>query len=273
MTNFDPNTVESFGSEWHRFDQSGLDEHELQAVFNDYFQIVPTEIFDQNSIVADIGCGSGRWASVIAPKVGKLVCFEPSQALEVAKKNLASHENVEIHNLSIDQLENYSENFDFAYSLGVVHHIPDTEKAIFDCVKTVKPGGYCLFYIYYALDNRPFWFRGIWYASNLIRHFVASRSETLKDVLCDIIAFSIYVPFKLLNATLKKMRISTKNIPLTYYSDKSILTLRTDARDRFGTPLEQRFSRIQIEKMLQDAGLNEIEFSNQAPFWCVIGRK
>lgn len=273
MTNFDADTVKSFGSEWHRFDQSGLGKKELERVFNDYFQIVPTEIFDHNSIVADIGCGSGRWASVIAPKVGKLVCFEPSQAAEVAKKNLADYENVEIHDLRIDQLENFTENFDFVYSLGVVHHIPDTGKAIFDCVQTVKPGGYCLFYIYYALDNRPFWFRGIWRVSNLIRRFVAGRSETTKDILCDLIAFGIYVPFKLLNVISKKMRIPTKNIPLSYYSDKSILTLRTDARDRFGTPLEQRFNQIQIEKMLQDAGLTEIEFSNQAPFWCVIGKK
>ena len=110
MTNFDADTVKSFGSEWHRFDQSGLGKKELERVFNDYFQIVPTEIFDHNSIVADIGCGSGRWASVIAPKVGKLVCFEPSQAAEVAKKNLADYENVEIHNLRIDQLENFTEN-------------------------------------------------------------------------------------------------------------------------------------------------------------------
>ena len=223
MNNFDADTVESFGSEWNRFDQSGLDRHELEAVFDDYFQIVPTEVFDRNSIVADIGCGSGRWANVIAPKVGKLVCFEPSQAQEVAQKNLARHSNVEIHSLRIDQLEGFAESFDFSYSLGVVHHIPDTRQAIIDCVKTVKPGGYCLFYIYYALDNRPFWFRSIWRASNLIRRFVAGRSETIKDVLCDLIAFSIFVPFKLLNVTLKKFRIPTKNVPLSYYSDKSIL--------------------------------------------------
>ena len=49
--------------------------------------------------------------------------------------------------------------------------------------------------------------------------------------------------------------------------------MRTDARDRFGTPLEQRFSKKQITKMMVDSGLTQIQFSNKAPYWCVVGIK
>jgi len=49
--------------------------------------------------------------------------------------------------------------------------------------------------------------------------------------------------------------------------------MRTDARDRFGTPLEQRFTRKQIESMMQSAGLIDIKFSESAPYWCVVGLK
>ena len=49
--------------------------------------------------------------------------------------------------------------------------------------------------------------------------------------------------------------------------------MRTDARDRFGTPLEQRFTRAQICKMCTDAGLVDLRFSPQAPYWCVVGFK
>lgn len=273
MKNVDDETVESFGSEWHRFNQSRLDEGELNEIFKDYFGIVPKDVFSKNSIVADIGCGSGRWANLVAPKVGELICFEPSTALEVAKLSLAKHKNVKLYNFRIDQLSEYFERFDFAYSLGVVHHIPDTKKAISDCVATVKPGGYCLFYIYYALDTRPGWFRCVWRMSNVVRLFVSSRSEFTKNFLCDLLAFGIYLPFKLLNLTLKALGIQFHNVPLSYYTDKSIFTLRTDARDRFGTPLEQRFNRQQIHKMLLDAGLRDIKFSDREPFWCVIGKK
>jgi len=49
--------------------------------------------------------------------------------------------------------------------------------------------------------------------------------------------------------------------------------MRTDALDRFGTRLEQRFTRVQIEKMLEQAGLVDITFSDIAPYWCALGIK
>ena len=49
--------------------------------------------------------------------------------------------------------------------------------------------------------------------------------------------------------------------------------MRTDSRDRFGTPLEKRFTRSEIMKMMQTAGLENIHFSNRSPFWCAVGTK
>jgi hypothetical protein len=49
--------------------------------------------------------------------------------------------------------------------------------------------------------------------------------------------------------------------------------MRTDALDRFGTQLEQRFSRAEVESMLKKAGLVDIKFSNQIPYWCAVGFK
>jgi len=63
------------------------------------------------------------------------------------------------------------------------------------------------------------------------------------------------------------------SVPLSFYRDHSFYTMRTDARDRFGTPLEKRFTRSQIEKMMLDAGLKEIRFSESAPYWCAVGVK
>jgi hypothetical protein len=49
--------------------------------------------------------------------------------------------------------------------------------------------------------------------------------------------------------------------------------MRTDSLDRFGTQLEQRFSRSQIEEMLKKAGLVDIKFSKNIPYWCAVGYK
>ncbi|MCI5211749.1 MAG: SAM-dependent methyltransferase, partial [Candidatus Electrothrix sp. ATG2] len=63
------------------------------------------------------------------------------------------------------------------------------------------------------------------------------------------------------------------SIPLSYYRQYSFYTMRTDARDRFGTPLEKRFTRQQIRAMMQDAGLTDIRFSDNAPYWRAVGRR
>jgi len=47
--------------------------------------------------------------------------------------------------------------------------------------------------------------------------------------------------------------------------------MRTDALDRFGTRVEQRFTRAEIQKMMEKSGLERITFSPDLPFWCAVG--
>ena len=49
--------------------------------------------------------------------------------------------------------------------------------------------------------------------------------------------------------------------------------IRNDSLDRFGTPLEQRFTKQQIKEMMEQAGLTEIVFSDNIPFWHAVGKK
>ena len=88
MKNIDPSTVESFGNEWKRFNQATVSNDELAKNFNDYFEIFPWDIIGEDSIGFDMGCGSGRWAKFVAPKVKYLNCIDPSESIAVAKKNL-----------------------------------------------------------------------------------------------------------------------------------------------------------------------------------------
>jgi hypothetical protein len=61
--------------------------------------------------------------------------------------------------------------------------------------------------------------------------------------------------------------------PLAYYRDKGFYVMRTDALDRFGTRLEQRFSRADIVAMLHAAGCVDPVFSTRPPYWVVVARK
>jgi ubiquinone/menaquinone biosynthesis C-methylase UbiE len=160
--NVDVKTVEGFGEEWSRFDQTGMPESELNAEFARYFAIFPFESLPAGAEGFDLGCGSGRWAKVMSQRVGRLHCIDASaEALAVAKKNLAQAPNVEFHNASVAEIPLPDDSMDFGYSLGVLHHIPDTAEGLRACVRKIKPGAPFLVYLYYAFDNRPAWFRAV----------------------------------------------------------------------------------------------------------------
>ena len=91
QTNVDHKTVKGFGDEWERFDQSGLSAPEHETLFDRHFSIFPWHTLPENPEGFDLGCGSGRWAKLVAPKVGLLHCIDPSVALDVARKNLGKH--------------------------------------------------------------------------------------------------------------------------------------------------------------------------------------
>ncbi len=238
-----------------------------------YFSIYPIKNIKKNFEVFDMGCGSGRWANIIASKVKLLHCVEPSKAINIAKKNLSNYDNVIFHQTSVEDPGIKKDSQDFGYSLGVLHHLPDTEGAIKSCVELLKPGAPLLLYLYYAFDNRPLWYRIIWNFSNRIRKIISKMPSFLKFFLSDVIAFLVYYPLARLCYVLKKININVENIPLSYYQNLSFYTMRTDSRDRFGTPLEKRFTKKQIITMMKNSGLEEIKFSSSSPYWCVLGYK
>lgn len=272
--NFDESTVASFGDEWKRHQQSDLDAVELERMFDDYFHIVPWKRLPQYPAAFDMGTGTGRWARLVSLKVDTLDVIDASEeALSVARNNLEICRNVRFHHATTDSVDLPPESFDFGYSLGVLHHIPDTRSALVDCVRLMKPGGVFLVYLYYRFDNRPVWFRMIWRMSDLLRRGIHRLPPSLKSLTTDVLAYTVYWPLARIAALCSKLGLNPSVIPLSTYRHSSMATLRTDSRDRFGTPLEQRFTRSEIEQMLQEAGLTEICFSDRAPFWVAVGIK
>jgi hypothetical protein len=71
MSNLHTSTVESFGTEWTLFDQSELSEQEARRVFDQYFSEFPWSALPTSAVGFDLGCGSGRWAKLVAPRVGQ----------------------------------------------------------------------------------------------------------------------------------------------------------------------------------------------------------
>ena len=271
--NINKDVVDAFGEEWLKF-QHYTDE-DIRSLAIMYFDILTDDIINKNTYALDIGCGTGRWTKYLSNRIGFIEAIDPSNAVLAADHLLSDVKNVRIARGSVETIPFDDETFDFAMSIGVLHHIPDTRQAMIDCVKKIKRGGHFYCYLYYNLDNKGFVFKTLFRISDLFRKVVSRMPAGLKRFSCDVMAVFFYMPFvltaRLFNLIgLKKI---AKKIPLSDYANKSFFIIRNDKLDRFGTKLEQRFSRIQVEELMRSSGLDNIVISPASPYYHAVGKK
>ncbi|CAN5190397.1 hypothetical protein BH11BAC5_BH11BAC5_04950 [soil metagenome] len=272
-SNIDESVVTSFGEEWQKF--SNFNEKDINQFGDEYFDIADATILNKDTYVLDVGCGSGRFSRYLSSRVGFIEVMDPSEAIWAAEKLLSGVKNVRLINASAESIPFTDNTFDLVMSIGVLHHIPDTQMAMKKCVSKVKPGGHFFVYLYYNLDNRGFIFRSIFKVVSLVRTIVSSMPSGIKKFICDLLAVIVYLPMVFLGKILEKVgaKALAVKMPLSYYQDKSFFIIRNDALDRFGTKLEHRFSKQQIQMMMEACGLSNVRFSDNKPYWHAIGKK
>ncbi len=276
--NLDQGVIDSFGHEWATFDYGEAETTEaLNAQFDAYCAPIDLSKFDpKNSIAGDFGAGSGRWASRLVPYFSLVYALEPSDgASKVLKKKFSDEAKIVVLQETVGANSIPLESLDLAMSLGVLHHIPDTGLAIKDVSLRIKPGGMFLCYLYYNLENKPFFYKLIFKAVNAVRKIISLLPQRIKRIVCSSIAAIIYWPLARFSKIINKIGMNTSNIPLHHYADMPFVMLANDALDRFGTSLEQRFSKAEITEMLNSAGfdISTLRFSESEPFWTFSVKK
>lgn len=276
--NLDQWVIDSFGHEWAAFDYGEAKTTEaLDAQFNAYCAPLDLNQFNpQSSIAGDFGAGSGRWASRLTPHFSLVYALEPSDgANRVLKNKFVNEPKVVVLQETVGANSIPLESLDLAMSLGVLHHIPDTNLAIKDVSRRIKPGGMFLCYLYYSLENKPTFYRLIFKGVNALRQIISALPQRIKHLITSSIAAFIYWPLARFSQLLNKFGVNTSNIPLHHYANMPFVMLQNDALDRFGTRLEQRFSQGDIIKMVEEAGFDiaTLRFSVDEPFWTFAVRK
>jgi SAM-dependent methyltransferase len=257
--NVDRDVAEGFGREWSLFRQTEdeLAPEQRQAMFDDFFAVFPWgRLPPGGGTGIDAGCGSGRWAMLMAPRVAHLHLVDVSaEALAVARSNLAGAANVSFHCASVSEIPLPDLSQDFAYSLGVLHHVPDTKRAIADIARKLKPGAPLLLYLYYAFDNRPAWFRAIWRASNVVRGIISHMPPAMQRIVSGIIATCIYWPLGRRGRRVEVLGGSPHARARAWYRNQKLDVLGTHPDERLLTRRGERDTRPGIEKKVSEGGV------------------
>lgn len=256
----------SFGEEWQEY-SAILPEHEEE--FRRYFDLVDLDSLRDKRLV-DLGCGIGRWSYFLKDRCRELVLIDFSEAIFVARKNLRDAQNTLFFLGDIRHLPFRRDFADFAFSLGVLHHLPEDALELVRSLRDSAPE--LLVYLYYALENRPAYFRLLLAGATLLRRTVSrSRSPWFRRAFARVATVSFYVPLIALGRALEPFGVADR-VPLyDTYRGKSLQRIEQDAYDRFCTPIERRYTRAQIAS-LRDA-FSEVRISERRPYWHFLCRR
>jgi SAM-dependent methyltransferase len=246
-------TQASFGYEWTHFADW---RHSGETNFNDYFQGIDLATLN-GRLVLDAGCGMGRHTRQVAPFAGQVVAVDFSRAIDQVSHNVAELNNVDCVQADVLALPFADGAFDFVYSLGVLHHIAETDRALLGLVRKVRPGGKLRVYLY--------WKRHGWQGAALSLVTAARRVTTRLPLsvlrgLCWLLSvglsIGVVVPYRVLLALGVRAH---EDWPLFVYTKYPFTVLYNDQFDRFSAPIEKRYDPEEVRRLLEAAGLQDVQ--------------
>jgi len=255
----------SFGFQWHVHARTQLDTHENKRSENDFRERTGFRPQDlAGKLVLDVGCGMGRFADIATRWGAHVVGIDLSLAAEVAARNLADREAT-IFQADVFQLPFAPESFDFIYSIGVLHHTPDCERAFKSLPGLLKPGGRIAIWLYSAYNK---WYR----MSDVYRKVTRRMSPGTLHALC----YGV-VPLYGIHQVLRKIPLVGRPasgalryaIPMAFHRDRTWRIL--DTFDWYSPWYQSKHTYEEVFRWFESCGLEDLRVIDQ-PI-AVQGRK
>jgi len=260
-------TADSFAYEWERF---GMMREEWARNFAEYMRPHTPQSLAKTSIL-DVGTGSGRHSFHAAEAGAEVVAVDLGASINVARRNLPA--SVLTVQADAEALPFEPGSFDLVMSIGVLHHLPDTERALRSIARYAKPGGHVHVYLYWVPERR--WHRGVLRGVTALRRVTVHLPHPLLHALCfplaAVLQAVVVLPYRVLRTHPRAARLAA-SLPLKTYADYPFYVLVNDQFDRFSAPLERRFTAGEVRAAMEAAGLEDVVvLPNQG--WVADGRR
>jgi SAM-dependent methyltransferase len=247
----------SFGFQWHVHALTQLDTAESdrsEIAFRKRTGFRPEDL--AGKLVLDVGCGMGRFADVASRWGAHVVGVDLSLAAEVAARNLAGRDAA-IFQADVFRLPFIPQSFDFVYSIGVLHHTPDCEKAFKSLPSLLKPGGKIAIWLYSKYNA---WYR----MSDVYRKVTRRMPPRLLHVLC----YGV-VPLYGIHQVLRKIPLVGRPasgalaymIPMAFHPDRRWRVL--DTFDWYSPWYQSKHTYEEVFRWFESCGLTDLSVIEQ----------
>ncbi|MBI3332994.1 MAG: class I SAM-dependent methyltransferase [Candidatus Omnitrophica bacterium] len=212
--------------------------------------------------VLDAGCGPGWDAAAMAAGNGaSLVAVDLSwDAVRLTHRRLGSLRGTGVVQADLESLPFREGTFDFVYSYGVLHHLPDADRGFEELARVVRPGGMLAVYVYEDFSDKSALERTLLRWVSLLRGATTLLPPRWLYALCRTASPAVFLLFTIPHRILRSFRATrglSERIPFRHGS--SWFSLTGDLYDRFAAPIENRYSERQVESWFQEAGLRHVQ--------------
>jgi len=255
-------TADAFGWQWQHFIEM-YDAYEAQ--FLDWIAPIAPEFFREKDVL-DAGCGIGRHA-FFADRYGarSVTALDLSAAVETARRNLA--ESPSAHVVQGDLLQPplrrpaNGGGFDFIYSIGVLHHLPEPRSGFLELARLLRPGGTIAVWVYGYEHNEL-----VRHVIEPIRRFTTRLSPTALRAVAAPLGVLFYAVVKLVYGPASR-RGRADRLPLgEYIASLSAFNFRQIYNivfDQLVAPTAAYIRGEELRSWFEDAGLTEIEIGSR----------
>ena len=265
------NTAKSFGYLWAQERLAGVQRgYHYQAQIKPW--LPPGHLRGR---VLDAGCGSGMDTFQMAQEHdGQVIAVELSrEGVTHTQGRTRAFPNVMPIQGDVEALSFRDGSFDFVYSYGVLHHLPNPEQGFRELVRVLKPGGVIAIYVYEDFSTHAGLERALLWWVGVMRRLTVRFPAPLLYRLCQLCAPLVFVTLTMPATLLARWTMTSplsQRIPFRH--GRSFFGLSGDLYDRFSAPLEQRYSRQDVERWFAGAKLQEVTVIVQRG-WVAYGRK
>jgi len=221
-------------------------------------------------LVLDAGAGEGLDLASVALTPGcRAVGVELSKGgVRATAARIAAVPRARLVQGDILSMPFRSSAFDHAYSYGVVHHTIDPDTAVREIVRTLKPGGNLLIYVYEDFERRGWWWRWALALVNGVRRPISRMSPAGIRRVCAMLAPLVFV-----TCTLPSRHFGwAAHFPYPATQNRNLRSLIPDLYDRFAAPIEERYSEAGARALVEQAGC-DVKAVAYIRGWAVWGIK
>jgi SAM-dependent methyltransferase len=251
-------TMNRFGYEWLHFPDYNCDN------FEPFTAPLPSGFF-KGKLGLDIGCGAGRHALQASQRGAEIIAIDLSQAVDAAQHNYCLNKRVHVVQADIYNLPIKTGIFDFIYSLGVLHHLPEPENGYRDLIPFLKEGG-ALFIWLYAYSFRKIILEILRAAAQKMSNHNIRRMA----FLCNLIDYGIFINIFRFTQKVPLLRKWTeKYAPLRVaeYAKHGYRISYTDWFDRLSAPITNYYKENEMKLWLNRSRLCNTRLLPEGDSW------